>query len=991
MLHVDDRFRAETNPRLQTPRLGGTRRPVAARFRSPASRARSNPAEKPPTASLLAVAVLAMASLTCRSAIGDLVALPENNSKVTVLRDGQPFVDLEFIGWGKNWSWMGFAGEVASHDNETVMINRAKASDTGARIQLTARLKSTGKRQITLTTSLSTDKTTELTYIVMAVTPSPASFANGQLVAISQEDGRDTVKLPLGKRPIGEKIRRCEFVNADGLVTGLEIQPALDVTADGAARLVLAAGTFRSGAKVECTFTITFPEDLQYFTSGDAVPDSEDLDRWFVFQPDDAHDEPSEIGMQDWLEKPAGKHGRIRAVADQLIYNNDPIKLWGLNLCYSACAPDRELAVKRARFYAKYGINTVRLHKYADGSGWAGIQSPDSFVDLDPEGLDRMDFLVAQFKQHGIYMKLSAHFGSQKLGPADKKTVPYLEEFGDFSGRPQRITTPHSAVHYSPELQELQIRQMVNLLQHKNPYTGLTYAEDPAVAFVEIINEQSILFFSSMAPLKASPTLRRYVGQRFCEWLRAKYGTQVQLTDAWGGSKAFDSFDSDGFPAVGEHLDKNNILPLGNPWYWDPAQLESSQAFRRQRLLDSLQFLTLLQNEFYAQYVAAVRKAGYDGEIVSSNWQAGRAASHFYNLHSDALVGTVDRHNYFGGSNGSVINNATMLAVPGSGILSAGMQQVVDRPFMLSEWIHVTPNEWGVEGPAIIGAYGMGLQGWDVSYMFQNRDEGKFSSQIAKERWDVTAPNVMTVFPAVARQILRGDVRQSDTVVTANIHVPSLAEARLSVNDKVTQQYDVKTFESQEIPAQSLAVARCGVRFTDQFVATPPFKPERFLNQGFYTSSTDQLRWHPGHSKLDGFFTIDTQGTKAVVGFAKGRTCALGTVTIQPDCRYAAIYVTAQEPDRDLESSKKWLIVAVARARNTGMKIFNDDRLLERGSSPVLLEPVKARITIAGSASPSVHVLDHGGRRTSKRLSVKDNTFEIDGLQDKTCYYLVTF
>ena len=46
-----------------------------------------------------------------------------------------------------------------------------------------------------------------------------------------------------------------------------------------------------------------------------------------------------------------------------------------------------------------------------------------------------MDYQIAAFKKRGIYVKLSAHFGSQKLGPADKKYVPYLEEFGQFSGR----------------------------------------------------------------------------------------------------------------------------------------------------------------------------------------------------------------------------------------------------------------------------------------------------------------------------------------------------------------------------------------------------------------------------------------------------------------------------------------------------------------------------------------------------------------------------
>ena len=79
--------------------------------------------------------------------------------------------------------------------------------------------------------------------------------------------------------------------------------------------------------------------------------------------------------MQNWLEKPAGKYGRIVREHDKLVYNGKPIKLWGLNLCYSACSPENDLADQRAAFYSKYGVNSVRLHKYADGPDWAGIQS----------------------------------------------------------------------------------------------------------------------------------------------------------------------------------------------------------------------------------------------------------------------------------------------------------------------------------------------------------------------------------------------------------------------------------------------------------------------------------------------------------------------------------------------------------------------------------------------------------------------------------------
>lgn len=721
---------------------------------------------------------------------------------------------------------------------------------------------------------------------------------------------------------------------------------------------------------------------------------AEDMSSWYVFEPNNTA-APGEIGMQNWLEAPAGKHGRISRQGDKLTCDARPVKLWGVNLCYGACSPEKALADNRAAFYAKYGINAVRLHKYVDGPGWSGIQSAESCVQFDPAALDRMDYQVAKFKAAGIYVLLSAHFGALKLGPADKPLVPYLEEFGPFKGDEKRVTTPHSAIHYSPQLQDVQIAQTVNLLKHKNPYTGLTYAEDPTVAFIEIINEQSILFYTTTAPLKASPTLRQMTAERFCDWLRARYGSQEKLVAAWG-DKAFDGFAGDGFPAVGEHLDKRNILPIGNPWYWDPDQLNGSQAFRRQRLLDTMQFLYELQCGFYDRYVQAMRDAGYTGEIVGSNWQAGRAISHYYNLRSDWRVGTIDRHNYFGGGSakaGETFSNSTMLHTAGSGTLSVGLQQASDRPFMLSEWIHVFPSEWGVEGPAILGAYGFGLQGWDVSFMFQNRDAGTFSDRIGRDQWDATAPQVLGLFPAVARQVLRGDVTESKLLAPLYVHMPSTARNKLGFTDRTMQQYDVKSFDTDRVSARALAVARCSVEFTDQYRDTPAFDLAPFEKGGTLVSSTGQLRWkEAGSEKLGGWFTIDTPGTQAIVGFAQGQSYPLGDVTITPQCLFAAIYVTAREPDKDIAGSGKLLIVALSRARNSGMQ-FNDagDSLLDRGKPPILLEPVKATVIIRKPGEPRVYPLTHDGLRTGRTLPLENGVLTIDTARDKTPYYLVDF
>jgi hypothetical protein len=249
----------------------------------------------------------------------------------------------------------------------------------------------------------------------------------------------------------------------------------------------------------------------------------------------------------------------------------------------------------------------------------------------------------------------------------------------------------------------------------------------------------------------------------------------------------------------------------------------------------------------------------------------------------------------------------------------------------------------------------------------------------------------MSVFPAVARQVLRGDVAQSDVTAKRYVHVPSLLEGKMGFEDRVTQQHDVKTFNSDKVPVQTLAVARSVVEFTDSFRPTPRFDISTYREDGAFRSSTGQLRWQEGSSKLDGLFTIDSQATKAVVGFAGGTSFRLGEVTIAAQSRFGAIYVTAIEQNKTIASSSSLLVVAVARARNTGMRVFGDSRLLERGTPPVVMEPVKARITVRKPGIPTVHVLDHDGCRTGAHVPVENGIFTIDGARDKTCYYLITF
>ncbi len=936
------------------------------------------------TICLLSVAIGLIPAGAGRAAELDLVALPENANTIGVLNGDETYLEIGLVGWGPGWQYLGFRGEVDEQADGSRLTSTASVRASDATVAFDVAVRQAGPQRLQLDVNLTSDKATDLTYIIASLEIPRQPFEGGT-AEITQADGQTrTVELPLGLGNLGQRVQQIRLLDSAGRPTTVSLEPACDVATDNAARIILAERKLAAGEKRHVTINIELPSKFTYFAGRDRVPDDPGLDHWYAFQPTRDYASPSEIGMDDWLEAPAGRHGRITRQDDRLIYDGRPIKLWGLNVCYSSCAPDRELAEQRARFYARYGVNSVRLHKYADGTGWAGIQSPDSFVEFDAEALDRMDYFVAQLKQRGIYVLLSSTFGV-KLGPADRQYVPYMDEFGRDRSR---VATGHGSVFLSRELQDLQIRQIVRLLEHRNPYTGLTYARDPAVAVVELFNEDSALFYGTLSQLQKVPTLRRRAAEQFTAYLEARYGSRDALVEAWG-EQALNSFGNEGL--VGESWEDRSIVPAGNPWFFDPEQLAGSQQVKRVRLLDTMRFLYEIQNDFYGRYVDAIRAAGYEGEILGSNWQAGRAMSHYYNLHSDALVGLIDRHNYFGGGSGSKIDNASMLAVPGSGLLSSGMQQVADRPFMLSEWIHVYPNEWGVEGPAILGAYGMGLQGWDASYMFQNRDSGGFLEQLGRDRWEVTAPQVLGIFPAVARQVLRGDVSESEVQATRYVHVPSLQRGQLGFEDRVTQQYDVKTFDSDKVPAQALAVARCAVRFTEEPQPTPVFDVDAYRQDHRYKSSTGQLAWQGGDSKLDGFFTIDSPATKAVVGFAAGRQCQLGEVSIQSSTDFAAIYVTAQEPQATIASSNRLLVVAIARARNSGTRILRGSRLLDRGGPPILMEPVQARIGIRKGGQPKVHILDHDGRRTGNTIPITEGTFQIDGARDQTCYWLIEY
>ena len=710
---------------------------------------------------------------------------------------------------------------------------------------------------------------------------------------------------------------------------------------------------------------------------------------WWTWQPKDDVG-PSEIDMSGWLDKPAGKHGFVQIQNDHFIFEDGTAtKFWGTNHGNMGCAPEKQEAEFRAKRYAKYGVNLIRLHKFTWYGGYEGIGDANDSTKTDPARQDRLDYYCSQLCDNGIYFGWS-HIYGHRLRPGDRDKVLAYDEVvkaGDAHLKGSSI----GLVMFAEDLQTLNIQLTVNLLNHKNPYTGKKNADDPALAFVELQNEDDIFFSTTHQMAMQCPTYKKLFCELFSDWLKAKYGSHENLAKAWGQNalNAYPKFQT------GEHLDKRNIYPIAHSWYLgEGIEKEQQSKGTGRRLLDTARFLYETQNKFYTRFVKAIRDTGYKGPIVASCWQAGAGVSHYYNLSSDALVGIVDRHNYFGGGTGHTmkpgkVNNQSMLSQPGSGLLSTGFQQVAGRPFVLSEWIGCLPNEWIVEAPPIIAVYGMGLNGWDGSYEFASG--GHFTDRIATPNiYNIDVPTQIGLYPSLARMVYRGDVKQGDISYAKKVHIDSLLDGKLSFTDKVEQSGDHKVFAG-DTPDEALALAagRVVVDFTDKFEPTQPPKIKDCVIGKTVASNTGQLKWDFDGK---GYFTVNTAGTKAVVGFAAGKSLKLGNVVIVPKTDFAVIFITAMEMDMSIDDSKSILINAVGRAKNTDMK-YNDGhtQLLDVGQAPILVESIEADITIDKPGKPTIYVLDNDGRRTSQTVPIENGKFTINGDNCKTIYYQVVW
>ncbi len=259
-----------------------------------------------------------------------------------------------------------------------------------------------------------------------------------------------------------------------------------------------------------------------------------------------SYDSPDNIvNMKGLLNGPIGEDDRVFVKDGHFATSKGPIRFNATNLTGPANLPSKAYADRLADRIARLGMNCVRLHFLDPVKGYGNFMQVSQPCLLENTGnpfdvrfnaamFDRLDYLVAAFKKRGIYVNLNLHvarfgmqYGLTGLTWLDSDVIESEKKFAR------------------------------EFLTHRNPYTGLTWAEDPVVAMIELNNEDAAFFNFRESLAKAKKGFSKVIAKREIEYLKEMKalikdelgcraplaGTQVGFTSPYVNS-VLDYFDS---------------------------------------------------------------------------------------------------------------------------------------------------------------------------------------------------------------------------------------------------------------------------------------------------------------------------------------------------------------------------------------------------------------------------------------------------------------
>ncbi|MBI4909420.1 MAG: hypothetical protein HY820_37725 [Acidobacteria bacterium] len=603
------------------------------------------------------------------------------------------------------------------------------------------------------------------------------------------------------------------------------------------------------------------------------------------------------------LHTPAGKHGFVIIRDGHLATTAGRLRLWGMNITSAANEPSKSDAPLVAAFLARHGINCVRMH-FLDNPSPRGLidsKRPDT-REFDAAQLDRLDFFIAALKQRGIYVNLNLNVG---------RTYKEADGVAD----PEYIGFAKALTYFDPRLLELQREYARKLLTHRNPYTGAEYRNEPAVALVELVNENSLIesWVQNRLLGKASrprpgtwtdipATYEKQLTALYTEWLRKR-----------------------GQPPV-PRLRKEEFASAGE----DRFRVEAT-------------FYMEIEDRYFQSMSAFLKKDLGVKSLVLGTSDHNHGMSGYALLSSSARLDVVDGHTYWqhpsyivdpatGKTTGFRIRNTAMVDDPlHSSVVELSRSAVAGKPYIVSEVNHPFPAEHAAEGIPILTAYAA-FQDWDgiFWYTFEHAAPDTWRPK-QSGHFDFRAdPVKMAQVAAGAFTFLRGDVHAArQTVLRGYSREQVLDSLRMTFKERpyFTPGFDLR------LPLEHASRISSFDR---------PREADTEAEDGSIRSDTRQLTWHD----KPGAVTVDSDRTHMLIGFLGAHQLATKHLSAKLENKFAALQLTSLD-GLPISRSRSMLLTSGARTANTAMQ-WNPERtsLTNWGTEPTVIEPVTGTVTL---------------------------------------------
>lgn len=653
---------------------------------------------------------------------------------------------------------------------------------------------------------------------------------------------------------------------------------------------------------------------------------------WFAFEPELDPFAPAELDLRSLNENVAGEQGFILARGSTFVHagNGRPVRFWGINVQHWLLEQPDEALAYFARNLAKRGVNLARVH----GSIW----DPGALEKLDAPLISRLHVALAELKKNGIYTKLSIYF-PRWLKPESRLG------FEGYDG--ERFA--FALLYFNPRLQAIYRGWWRELLTAENPHTGLALKDDPSIFALELVNEDSTLFWTfkpySVIPAEQMEPIER----RFGDWLARRHGSVARALSAWGGSPV-----------------RGDVPAEGRAGFLSIPQLIETRSLRAR---ETTEFLARTLREFHeGEYAFLKRELGFRGSITCSNWTtADQRLFGALDKWANQVCDFMDHHGYFGGKHegpkahytlreGDHYEDASALLLGHDRRHPAPGLPIVDptyggKPSMISELGWTFPNRFRTELPLLAAAYGA-LQGTDAFGFFVAR-EPAFAAVLGK--FTSMDPAMLGQFPAAALMHRQGYVSESMPVVREQLSLDALLALEGS---KLVVPDSLDGLRELDLPSRlRSALSRDELVDPLSFLAgkvESSLGPtsELWFHENLdalidrdarvVTSANGELRWDFGK----GLVSVNAPRAQGATGFFRRHgPIALGDVELALDVEYGAALLVSLD-GLPLQSSRRMLLQVMTEVTNSGFRADGAGyrRIASVGRPPLVVRSIAGHV-----------------------------------------------